>query len=115
MLQSIFNTFFVHIFVVQLGGLDFVLCKPTSSPDSCCTDLTDDGKEPIAEYGIAHGKIRTDLIKTETVTGYLFRGDISACSKTERVLFIDCIIVLKLAKQEKEILKEKKTHWIIKY
>ncbi|KAK2853455.1 hypothetical protein Q5P01_006116 [Channa striata] len=66
---------------LQIGGKNLTLCWPSSLHDSCCTDLSHGPNEPEAEYGIAHGKIRTDVISEKTYTGYEFSGRHIDCTE----------------------------------
>ncbi|XP_017281398.1 adhesion G-protein coupled receptor G1 [Kryptolebias marmoratus] len=67
--------------MLQLGDMNFILCKPSSSPASCCTDLSDDTREPNASYGIFNGMIKGDLVQSQTITGYNFKGAETPCKE----------------------------------
>lgn len=65
--------------MLQVGERTMILCPPASPTQQCCTDLSQGLNTPEASYGIASGRIQTDVITTKTVTGYNFQGQLTNC------------------------------------
>lgn len=64
---------------LQIGGKNLTLCWPSRPRDSCCTDLSHGSNTPEAEYGIKDGKIRGDLVSSQTHMAYNFNGTFTDC------------------------------------
>ncbi|KAM4743935.1 adhesion G-protein coupled receptor G5-like [Anableps anableps] len=65
--------------MLKVGETNLVLCPPSSPAQNCCTDLSPGPNEPEASYGITRGRIQTDHLKDQTVTGYNFKGEFTNC------------------------------------
>ncbi|MEQ2224260.1 hypothetical protein ILYODFUR_005674 [Ilyodon furcidens] len=65
--------------MLEVGETNLILCPPSSPAQKCCTDLSLGPNAPEAEHGIVSGKIRTDLIRSQTVTSYTFKGIFTNC------------------------------------
>ncbi|XP_028435737.1 adhesion G-protein coupled receptor G5 [Perca flavescens] len=58
----------------EVGGENFILCKPDRMQHSCCTDLSQGPKEDQATYGIKDGTANDDFITDKITTAYSFKG-----------------------------------------
>ncbi|XP_047187488.1 adhesion G-protein coupled receptor G5 isoform X1 [Scophthalmus maximus] len=64
---------------LQVGGKNLTLCWPSRLQGSCCTDLSQGPNEPEAHYGIANGRVQTDIITDKTHVAYRFNGLSISC------------------------------------
>lgn len=69
-------------FKLKIGGEILPLCSPVPLKDHCCTYLSHGANSLEADFGIADGYMRNDLVSHKTWTSYEFNGSFINCRET---------------------------------
>ncbi|KAA0723256.1 G-protein coupled receptor G5 [Triplophysa tibetana] len=82
--QSRFCVFWeplLDLLIVEVNGENRTLCGPNGLQGNCCTYLSPENQSESKLYGIVNGSIKGDLISSNVMEKYTFRGESINCKK----------------------------------